>query len=271
MANLLVDERDVKFVLYEQLGIEKLCKAEKYSEFSRETFDMVLDAAQKLAENELWSVNADGDKVGVRLDQGQVRVPESFHKAYQHFRDGGWFGLSVDPQYDGQGFPLSLNAVAIELFAAANLGFMGVPGLTVAAARVLQEFGTDAQKAEYMAKMYAGEWGGTMCLTEPQAGSDVGALRTKATRNPDGTYSIAGNKIFITCGDQDLTENIVHLVLARVQGAPPGSKGISIFIVPKKRLENGSLVDNDVTTAGVEKKARLARFTHVCAQFRGKR
>ena len=257
MANLLVDERDVKFVLHEQLGIETLCEAEKYAEFSRETFDMVLDAAQKLAETELWPVNADGDKVGLRLDQGQVRVPESFHRAYQLYRDGGWFGLSVDPQYDGQGFPLILNAVAIELFAAANLGFMGVPGLTVAAARVLQEFGTDEQKAQYMEKMYTGEWGGTMCLTEPQAGSDVGALRTKAKRNPDGTYSIVGNKIFITCGDQDLTENIVHLVLARVQGAPPGSKGISIFLVPKKRPENGSLVDNDVTTAGIEKKLGL--------------
>jgi alkylation response protein AidB-like acyl-CoA dehydrogenase len=257
MANVLVDERDVRFVLYEQLNIEKLCEAEKYAEFSRETFDMVLDAAQKLAETELWRVNADGDKVGLRIDQGQVRVPESFHRVYQLYRDGGWFGLSVDPQYNGQGFPQCLNAVALELFAAANLGFMGVPGLTIAAARVLQEFGTDDQKTLYMEKMYSGEWGGTMCLTEPQAGSDVGALRTKATRNPDGTYSIVGSKIFITCGDQDLTENIVHLVLARVPGAPPGTKGISIFIVPKKRLEYGSLVDNDVTTAGIERKLGL--------------
>lgn len=257
MANLLVDDRDVKFVLYEQLDVEKLCKSERYSEFSRETFDMVLDAAQKLAENELWTANADGDKVGVRLDQGQVRVPESFHKAYERFREGGWFGFSVDPEYDGQGFPLSLNAMTTELFVAANLAFMGVPGLTVAAARVLQEFGSDEQKKKYMNKMYSGEWGGTMCLTEPQAGSDVGALRTKAIRNPDGTYSIVGNKIFITCGDQDLTENIIHLVLARVEGAPPGTKGISLFVVPKKRLENGSLVDNDVTTAGVERKLGL--------------
>lgn len=254
MANLLVDERDVEFVLHEQLRIEELCKTQKFSDFSRETFDMVLDAAQKLAENELWPINAEGDKKGVRLEDGQARVPESFHKAYQYYREGGWMGLHVDPAYDGQGFPISIAGAVVEMFVAANLGFMGCPGLTAGAARVVQEFGSEEQRATYMTKMYAGEWGGTMCLTEPEAGSDVGALRTKATRNPDGTYSIVGNKIFITCGDQDLTENIVHLVLARVEGAPPGTKGISVFIVPKKRSENGSLVDNDVLTAGVEKK-----------------
>jgi alkylation response protein AidB-like acyl-CoA dehydrogenase len=257
MANLLVDERDVKFVLYEQLGIEKLCESERYSEFSRETFDMVLDAAQKLAETELWPINADGDRIGVRFEDGQVHVPPSFHKAYQLFRDGGWYGLSVDPKYDGQGFPFSVNAATMEFFTAANLGFLGLWGLTIPAARVIQEFGSDELKKDYMEKMYSGEWGGTMCLTEPQAGSDVGALRTKATRNPDGTYSIVGGKIFITCGDHDLTQNIAHLVLARIDGAPPGSKGISIFVVPKKRLENGSLIDNDVTTVGVEEKLGL--------------
>ncbi len=257
MANLLVDERDMKFVLYEQLKIQDLCSTDKFSEFSLETFEMVLDAAQKLAENELWPCNADGDKIGVRLEGGQAHVPESFHKAYQYYCKGGWMGLSVDPKYDGQGFPISIAVAAVELFVAGNLGFMGCPGLTAGAARVIQEFGSEEQQATYMEKMFAGEWGGTMCLTEPHAGSDVGALRTRAVRNPDGSYSIAGNKIFITCGDQDLTENIVHLVLARVEGAPAGTRGISIFIVPKRRLENGTLVDNDVTTAGVEKKMGL--------------
>lgn len=257
MANLLVDERDVKFVLHEQLNIEDLCRADKYAEFSRETFDMVLDAAQKLAENELWPTNAAGDKTGVKLENGQVRVPDSFHKAYQHYCEGGWTGLSVDVEHDGQGFPLAVSCAAVEMFVAGNLGLMGVPGLTAGAARVIQEFGSEEQQATYMTKMYSGEWGGTMCLTEPHAGSDVGALRTRANRNPDGTYSIVGSKIFITCGDHDLTENIVHLVLARIEGAPAGTKGISIFIVPKKRIENGALVDNDVTTAGIEKKLGL--------------
>ncbi len=218
---------------------------------------MVLDAAQKLAENELWPTNAVGDKTGVRLEDGQVRVPNSFHKAYEHYCEGGWTGLSVDPEYDGQGFPISVSCAAIEMFVAGNLGLMGIPGLTSGAAHVIQKFGSQEQQTTYMTKMYSGEWGGTMCLTEPQAGSDVGALRTKASRKPDGTYSIVGSKIFITCGDHDLTENIVHLVLARIEGAPAGTKGISIFIVPKKRLENGSLVDNDVTTAGIEKKMGL--------------
>ncbi len=257
MADILVDERDVKFVLYEQLNVEELCRSEKFSEYSRETFDMVIDAAQKLAENQLWPINADGDRLGVSLKAGHATVPESFHKAYQHFREDGWMGISVDPEYNGQGFPIALSCAANEFFLAANLAFMTYPGLAVGAARVIQKFGNEEQRSTYMEKMYAGEWGGTMCLTEPQAGSDVGAIRTRAKRNPDGTFSVVGNKMFITGGDHDLTENIVHLVLARIEGAPGGTKGISIFIVPKKRLENGSLIDNDVTTVGVEKKLGL--------------
>jgi alkylation response protein AidB-like acyl-CoA dehydrogenase len=254
MANLLVDERDVKFVLYEQLKIQDLCNTEKYSEYSQEMVDMVLEAAWKLAENELWPVNQEGDRTGVVLDKGQVQVPNGFHQVYQLYCEGGWPSLSVEPEHGGQGAPFSVYLAVTEAFVAANLAFMAYPGLTLGAGRVIQEYGTEDQRRTYMDKMYTGEWAGTMCLTEPQSGSDVGALRTKAVRNPDGNYSIVGGKIFITSGDHDLTENIVHLVLARVEGAPPGTKGISIFIVPKKRLENGTLVDNDVTTAAVEKK-----------------
>ncbi len=254
MANLLVDERDVKFVLYEQLNVEELCEADKFADFSREMFDMVLEAAQKLAENELWPTNADGDSKGVKLENGQVMVPESFHRAWQLFNEGGWQSLSVDQEHGGQGFPYVLNCAAMELFGAANQALMMFPGLTVGAARLIQKYGTDDQQRTYMDKMYTGEWAGTMCLTEPQAGSDVGALRSKAIKRPDGTYSITGNKIFISSGDHDLTENIIHMVLARTENAPPGTGGISIFIVPKKRLENGQLVDNDVSCSAVEKK-----------------
>ncbi len=254
MANLLCDERDVKFVLYEQLNIEELCESEKYSEFSRETFDMVLDAAVKLAEKEIWPTNADGDQKGVILEQGAVKVPESFHNAYRLYCEGGWSLLAVPPDMGGQGFPSVLNCAAVELFSAANQAFMMYPGLTIGAARLIEKYGTEDQLREYMDRMYSGEWAGTMCLTEPQAGSDVGALRTKAVKNPDGTYKISGGKIFISAGDHDLTENIVHMVLARVEGAPPGTRGISIFIVPKKRVENGELVDNDVICAATEKK-----------------
>jgi alkylation response protein AidB-like acyl-CoA dehydrogenase len=254
MPNLLVGERDVKFVLYEQLRIEELCETEKYLEFSRDMFDMVLEAAQKLAEKELWPTNADGDQKGVTLEGGEVKVPESFHHAYGLYREGGWSSLSVDPDMGGQGFPTTLYLASSELFVAANQALMMYPGLTIGAARLIEKYGTEDQQRTFMDKMYTGEWGGTMCLTEPQAGSDVGALRTKAVKRSDGTYSITGNKIFISAGDHDLTENIVHMVLARVEGAPPGTGGISIFIVPKLRIENGNLVSNDVICASAEKK-----------------
>ncbi|MBM4326890.1 MAG: acyl-CoA dehydrogenase [Deltaproteobacteria bacterium] len=254
MANLLVDERDVKFVLYEQLRLEELCETPKYAEYSREMFDMVLDAAQKLAENEIWPTNADGDQIGVKLESGQVKVPESFHNAYRLFVEGGWPALAVDPESGGQGFPTVLSVASSEMFIAANQALLMYPGLTVGAARLVEKYGTEEQRRSYMDKMLTGEWGGTMCLTEPQAGTDVGALRTKAVRRPDGAFSIVGNKIFISSGDHDLTENIIHMVLARIEGGPAGTKGISIFIVPKKRIENGALVDNDVITAAIEKK-----------------
>ncbi|MDD3473743.1 MAG: acyl-CoA dehydrogenase, partial [Syntrophaceae bacterium] len=254
MANLLVDERDAKFVLYEQLNVEELCQAETYGEFSRETFDMVMEAAQKLAEKELAPTNADGDSKGVKLENGQVTVPESFHTAYQRYCEGGWAALPVSQDMGGQGFPNVVYIATMELFVAANQALMMYPGLTIGAARLIELYGTEEQQRMYMDSMYTGEYCGTMCLTEPQAGSDVGALRTKAVKRADGTYSIQGGKIFISAGDHDLTENIIHMVLARVEGAPAGTKGISIFIVPKKRLENGEWVDNDVVCMATEKK-----------------
>jgi len=254
MANLLVDERDVKFILYEQLNVEELCQAERYAEFSREMFDMVLDAANKLAEKELAPTNQDGDHKGVTLQDGQVKVPESFHRAYGLYCEGGWSALPIEQDMGGQGFPNVIYVATSEQFVSANQALMMYPGLTIGAARLIEKYGTEDQQRTYMDNMYTGAWTGTMCLTEPQAGSDVGALRTKAIRNPDGTYRISGNKIFISAGDHDLTENIIHMVLARTEDAPPGTRGISIFIVPKKRIENGELVDNDVTTAAAEKK-----------------
>lgn len=254
MANLLVDERDAKFVLYEQLNVEDLCQSEKFSEFSRDMFDMVLDAAQKLAEKEIAPTNADGDQKGVKLENGQVTVPESFHAAYQRYCEGGWASLPVSQEMGGQGFPNVIYVATMELFNSANQSLMMYPGLTIGSARLIELYGTEEQQRLYMDSMYTGEFCGTMCLTEPQAGSDVGALRTKAVKRPDGTYSIQGGKIFISAGDHDLTDNIIHLVLARIEGAPAGTKGISIFIVPKKRLENDEWVDNDVICMATEKK-----------------
>lgn len=257
MANLLVDQRDIQFVLFEQFCIEKLAASEIFTEFKRDVCEMILDSAQKFAENELWLTRAKADAEGVRLENGQVIAPACFHEIYRKFCDAGWCSLCIDAENGGQGSPYSLYCAATEHFLAANLSFMAYPGLTLGAAHLIQRHGSQWQKDTFFNRMLNGQWGGTMCLTEPQAGSDVGALRTRAYRKSDGTYSIVGNKIFISAGDHDLTENIVHLVLARVEGAPPGTQGISLFIVPKKRLDGDSLVGNDISTSAVEKKLGL--------------
>jgi alkylation response protein AidB-like acyl-CoA dehydrogenase len=254
MSNLFVDERDVKFVLFEQLDIEQLSNTARYAEYSREMYDMVLEQAWKLAENEMAPANRKGDLEGCVWENGRVRVPQCYHRTFQMYREGGWLPISEDVEAGGQGFPVVVSLAATEAFGAANLSLFLFPGLSHGAARLLKVYGTKEQQLIFMNKLYSGEWCGTMCLTEPQAGSDVGALRTKAVRKDDGTYSISGTKIFISCGEHDLTENIVHMVLARAEGAPPGTKGISIFIIPKKRIENGKLVDNDVVCGGIEHK-----------------
>ena len=254
MTNPLVDQRDVKFVLYEQLDIEKLSDTAKYAEYSKEMYDMALEQAWKLAENEMEPANRKGDQDGCVWENGKVRVPESYHRPYQMYREGGWLPISEDVEAGGQGFPVVIGLAAIEAFGAANLSLFLYPGLTHGAARLLEVYGTEEQKRAFMDKLYSAEWCGTMCLTEPQAGSDVGASRTKALPKEDGSYSISGTKIFISCGEHDLTENIVHMVLARIEGAPPGTKGLSLFIVPKLRPENGQLVDNDVNCGGIEHK-----------------
>jgi alkylation response protein AidB-like acyl-CoA dehydrogenase len=252
---LLVDERDVKFVLYEQLRIEELCRSPLYSEFSREMFDMALEQAEKLAEKEFYPANKKGDREGCRFEQGRVTVPESFHAAYQHYCEGGWLAMSDPPEVGGQGFPVVMANACMELFAAANWSLLMYPGLTHGAARILQLFGAPALQERYLEKMFSGEWGGTMCLTEAGAGSDVGNLRTRAVRRPDGAFNISGQKIFISSGMHDLTENNIHMVLARIEGAPQGTKGVSIFLVPLFRYDDsGNLVANDVTCGGIEHK-----------------
>ncbi|SFM51048.1 acyl-CoA dehydrogenase [Thermodesulforhabdus norvegica] len=252
---LLVDERDAKFVLYEHLNVEELCNYPKYQEFSRDMFDMAISEAEKLAMNEFYPTNRVGDLEGCKFENGIVRVPQAFHRAYQKYCEGGWLAMADPPEVGGQGFPYVVATCCIEFFGAANWSLCMYPGLTHGAARLLYRYGTPELQEKYMYKMFSGEWGGTMCLTEPNAGSDVGALRTKAIRNGDGTYRIEGQKIFISSGMHDLTENIVHMVLARIEGAPPGTKGISIFLVPRLRVEaDGSLVDNDVTCLGIEEK-----------------
>jgi alkylation response protein AidB-like acyl-CoA dehydrogenase len=257
MPNLLVDQRDVQFVLFEQFNIERLTSSERYREFNRDVCEMILSAAQKFAENELWPNRARADIEGVQLENGHAKAPACFHEIYRKFCEDGWASLCLEAEIGGQGSPYSLYCGATEHFLAANLAFMAYPGLTLGAAHLIHRHGAPWQKETFLERMVNGEWGGTMCLTEPQAGSDVGALRTRAYRRDDGAYSIVGNKIFISAGDHDLTENIVHLVLARLEGAPAGTRGISLFIVPKKRIEGDQLVSNDISTSAVEKKLGL--------------
>lgn len=251
----LVDERDLKFVLYEQLRVEELCKYPLFAEFSQEMFDMAIEQAEKLAENEFYPANKKGDEEGCDYNNGDVKVPESFHRPYQFYKEGGWLAMSDEPEVGGQGFPMVIANACTEFFAAANWSLLMYPGLTHGAARLLKKYGTPELQELYMQQMFSGEWGGTMCLTESGAGSDVGNLNTKAVRRPDGTFNISGQKIFISSGMHNLTENIIHMVLARIEGAPKGTKGISIFMVPRLRYdENAELVDNDVNCGRIEEK-----------------
>lgn len=256
MSNLLVNIRDQQFVLFEQLDIEKLFASELFSGFSKDDVLIMQKEAEKMAVNVLLPTYAEGDKVGCELKDSEVHVPACYKDAYKKFVAGGWACAMRSPEVGGQGVPIVLTTAYSEFFDAADFALMMYPGLTNGAAGLIEMFGTEQQKKKYMYKMYSGEWTGTMCLTEPDAGSDVGALRTSAKRLPDGTYSITGTKCFISCGDHDLTDNIVHTVLARIEGDPGGTEGISIFIVPKRRIkEDGSAGEsNDVRTGNVEHK-----------------
>jgi alkylation response protein AidB-like acyl-CoA dehydrogenase len=258
MADFVSDIRDIKFVLFEQLDIDKLIAFEKYSEFAREDMEMILDEAYKLAREVLGPINEEMDRQGCTYDpeSSKVTVPASMHEPYTMFNEGGWASLSKNPEYGGGGAPECLMMATCDIFFGANISFNLGALLTTGAAHLIEAFGTDELKNTYCEKMYSGEWAGTMCLTESQAGSDVGASTTKAIPTPEGHYLIEGEKIFITFGDHDLTENIVHAVLARIEGAPKGTKGISLFAVPKYRVDaDGSLGDfNDVVCSGIEHK-----------------
>ncbi len=259
MAQVIADRRDVDFVLHEQLGVADLSEHEKYAEFNKKTVDLIIKEARNLAIKEILPTLKDGDEQGCRFENGQVITPDSFKRAYELFVEGEWLAMPEDPEYGGQGMPRAVALAAGDYFNGANYPFMMYPGLTHGAALLVEAFGTKRQKDLYLKNMFTGKWTGTMLLTEPEAGSDVGALTTTAVKNDDGTYTISGNKIFISAGEQDLVENIVHPVLARIEGAPAGTKGISLFMVPKYRVnEDGSLGEfNDVVCTGIEEKMGL--------------
>ena len=272
MAQQIADRRDIDFVLYEQLEIEKLTRKGRYSDMNRKMFDMILTEARNFAIKEILPLNEEGDRQGLDFENNQVKVPESFHRAYKLMREGEWIAMTEDPEVGGQGMPHSIAQAAAEYIVGADFSFSAFGYATHGAAKMIEIFGTEEQKALYLAKMYSGQWTGTMVLTEAEAGSDVGNLSTTAVKNDDGTYSITGNKIFITAGEHDLAENIVHPVLARIEGAPAGTRGISLFIVPKIWVNaDGSLGEpNDVVCTGIEEKLGIHASPTCQLAFGGK-
>ena len=259
MTELVADQRDIEFVLFEQFRVDRFTKYEQYSDFNRKMFDMVLKEARNFAIKEILPTYKECDTEGVSFENGEVRVPECLRRVHRLLMEGEWGAITEDPEYGGQGLMHTIAQGAMEYMIGANYIAMTYPILGHGAGKMIERFGTQKQKELFLEKLYTLEWGGTMLLTEPGAGSDVGALETSARKLEDGTYEITGSKIFITNGDQNLTENIIHPVLARIEGAPAGTKGISLFIVPKIWVnDDGTLGrDNDVVCTGIEEKLGL--------------
>ncbi len=249
--------RDMSFIFNDVLDVSKYSNLPGFAEASSDMIDAILEEGGKLAANVLHPLNEVGDREGCkRNDDGSVTTPTGFKDAYNAFRDGGWQSLSFDPEYGGQGLPYFLTCAVNEMVSSSNMAFGMYPGLAAGAAAALYAHGSDEQKATYLPKMISGDWGGTMNLTEPHCGTDLGMLRTKAAPQEDGSYKITGQKIWISAGEHDLTDNIIHLVLARIEGAPEGVKGISLFVVPKYMVnEDGSLGErNALQCGGLESK-----------------
>lgn len=229
----------IRFVLHDVLGAETLSALPGYGEITRDLIDQVLEEGAKICEEVLFPINQSGDKEGCAFKDGVVTTPSGFIEAYKTFSEGGWCGLSSDPAYGGMGMPTVVNTAMQEMICSANMSFGMYPGLSQGAYEAIHHFGTEKQKSYYLPHLAAGDWSGTMCLTEPHCGTDLGLIKTRAAPQSDDSYHITGTKIFISAGEHDLTDNIVHLVLAKLPDAPEGVKGISLFVVPKF-LEDGS-------------------------------
>ncbi|WP_439119643.1 acyl-CoA dehydrogenase C-terminal domain-containing protein [Marivita sp.] len=247
--------KDMQFILHDVLNASEQ-DIPGYEELDRDFTGAVIEEAGKLASEVLMPLNAVGDTEGCVLENGVVRTPTGFKEAFDQMRDGGWTALDCDPEYGGQGLPYIMQTAAQEPFVSANMAFQMYQGLTHGAYSAIYIHGSDAQKQTYLPKMTTCEWTGTMNLTEPHCGTDLGMMRTKAVPQDDGSYKVTGQKIFISAGDHDMAENIIHLVLAKIPGGPDGIKGVSLFIVPKFIVnEDGSLGDrNGVSVGKLEEK-----------------
>jgi alkylation response protein AidB-like acyl-CoA dehydrogenase len=259
MANPLVDSRDVRFTLFEMLEADKLTKYAQFSDHDKDIFEDVLNLAERLAVDTFYPANSAGDKEGgAKFDPATntVKTPEVIRNAWNAYVEAGFTNMRVETEYGGMGIPEVVTNACSEYFQAANFSILMYANLISGGSFIINKFGTDEQRKLYAQRMTAGEWGGSMCLTEPEAGSDSANIKTKAVKQNDGTYLIKGQKIFITGGEHDMVENIVHIVLARIEGHPKGTKGLSLFIVPKYRVNpDGSLGENnDVICSGIEHK-----------------
>ena len=258
MTHFKVNPRDIFFILKDQLNYGALCELDRYRGLNEKTLDLLVTEAVRFAKGVVAPLQEIGEKEGVKFEKGQVRCPPEFRKAFRQYGREGWTAAARDPEYGGQGFPHMMRIVINDLMYGACQSFNMAPSLTHGAAHLIESFATAELKKRFVPRMFDGSWSGTMCLTEPEAGSNLAEIQTAA--HPQGEYyRISGSKIFISWGDHDLTENIIHLVLVRVEGAPEGVKGISLFIVPKHRVHpDGSLGEpNHVVCSGIEEKLGL--------------
>lgn len=263
--------RDLRFVYHELFNAEELQQLPGFEEVTSDLVDAILEEAGKFCENVLHPLNRPGDETGVRFENGQVFTPPGWKEAYQAYSENGWGALTASPEYGGQGLPKTLGIMVEEMLCSANLPFGLYPGLTVGAYNALVSHGSPALKNQFLPNMVAGVWSGTMCLTEPHCGTDLGMVRTKAEPQADGSYKLTGTKIFITSGEHDLTDNIIHLVLARLPDAPAGIKGISLFLVPKFMVdEQGNLGErNPVFCGSIEHKMGIHASATCVMNFDG--
>jgi len=247
---------DMRFVLHELLADEQLHDLPGNEDFPPDVLNAVLDEAGKFCGTVLQPLNRSGDEQGCRLENGVVRTPDGFKEAYDAFVAAGWTGLAADSEHGGQGLPATMDALFTEMLCSSNLSFAMYPGLSHGAYKLIRRYGSEAQKKTWLAPLVEGRWSGTMCLTEPQCGTDLGLIRTRATQAADGSYLINGGKCFISAGEHDLTENILHLVLARTPDSPAGTGGLSVFLVPKFQVNADGRIGprNGVSCSSIEHK-----------------
>jgi len=273
MASYNAPLREIEFVLNDVLNVGQLAKLPAFADATPDTLIGLIEEAAKLVQEEIAPLNASGDQQGCKWNNGEVKVPDGMPEAYKLYWQAGWVGLCNPTEYGGQGLPYTLSKVVDEILCSGNVAFALYPGLTMGCFEAILANASDELKQTYLPKLGTGEWTGTMCMTEPQAGSDLASVKTRATPNEDGSYSLEGGKIFITSGEHTMVENIIHFTLARLPDAPSGIKGLSTFVVPKFLVnKDGSLGErNKVTCSAIEHKMGIHGSCTCSMQFDGAR